>query len=60
MRKTVSQSDVVGYIKYAEKQILLLIGALISDKSQKKDAQSCVQYIFGETLRSYYGEDKSE
>ena len=60
MRKTVSQSEVAAYIKYAEKQVLTIVGALLSDKEQRRDAQDAIRYVFTETMRSYYGVDKAK
>jgi len=57
-RQTVGESDVAVHIRYAEKQIIDLIGAILSDKEQRDHAKKAASYIFTETLRTYKGIDK--
>lgn len=58
MRKTIGESDVAKMIRYTEQVVLKIVGASISDKQQRQDAKDSVSYVFGETMRTYYGIDK--
>jgi len=50
--------DTMTYMQYAEEQVLKIVGASLSDKTQRDDAKAAVRYVFGETMRSFYGVDK--